>query len=668
MKKINLIAIHLRNFKGVEREELVFNGQDAYVYGANGVGKSTSGPDAFNWCLFGKNSSEQKVFNVRRLVDGVVPEKDVTEVSVTLEYNGIVKKFSRTISTKVTNKSNEDGTKTPVTSEQIKYLVDDVPKKAKEFELEVSHLLDRELFKLLSNPYYFNSLHWEERRKILVSIAGEIDASGIINKNADLMDLPFLLEGKNPDDRLKQVKDQKGSIENELKQISPRIEEIERQLSSIQVSEGASEEVAMLSRKIDELQEQRINITSGAAIIQKKSELQVLNNEIEIYITQFKQFGNNDLNVLQTKIQERKGNVSILTSKKGEISSRGQLVVSEQKHVGEALERLKGQLKALGEEYDKVENSTLTFDNEDCNCPTCSQPIPETQIEESRNKALEEFNVKKTKTKSDLVEHGNSLKNSIEEMQNKFNELGKTTTSLREEVRGVMEQIKVQEKELSDLECKVRELEGKQPDISLDGKYQDMQYRKGVLNEQIKDLSEAANEAVSGIELEIINLQNQKNTLSLALSQVENAINLEKRVEELEAQESKLAASLGKLERVEVLIKIFNSKKAQALSEMINSKLQTTTVKLFNLQANGSLKETCDIEYNKVPYNDLNTARKLNVGIDICNVLQSHYGVIAPVFVDNRESVTEIIPTQAQIISMLVSPQDQKLRVELSSK
>jgi exonuclease SbcC len=68
---------------------------------------------------------------------------------------------------------------------------------------------------------------------------------------------------------------------------------------------------------------------------------------------------------------------------------------------------------------------------------------------------------------------------------------------------------------------------------------------------------------------------------------------------------------------------------------------------------------------NGVPYADANNAAKINAGLDIINTLSTHYGVSAPIFIDNREAVVELFPVNAQTISLVVSGQDKTLRVEV---
>ena len=66
---------------------------------------------------------------------------------------------------------------------------------------------------------------------------------------------------------------------------------------------------------------------------------------------------------------------------------------------------------------------------------------------------------------------------------------------------------------------------------------------------------------------------------------------------------------------------------------------------------------------NGVPYADANRAAQINAGLDIINTITRHYGITAPVFVDNAEAVNELIPCDSQVIRLLVS-KDKTLRVE----
>jgi hypothetical protein len=85
---------------------------------------------------------------------------------------------------------------------------------------------------------------------------------------------------------------------------------------------------------------------------------------------------------------------------------------------------------------------------------------------------------------------------------------------------------------------------------------------------------------------------------------------------------------------------------------------------MFDMQINGGMAECCEAMVNGVPYGNINQAAKTNCGLDIINTLSKHYGITAPIFIDRCESVTKLLPTEAQTICLYVSEADKKLRIE----
>ena len=61
-----------------------------------------------------------------------------------------------------------------------------------------------------------------------------------------------------------------------------------------------------------------------------------------------------------------------------------------------------------------------------------------------------------------------------------------------------------------------------------------------------------------------------------------------------------------------------------------------------------------------VPFDSLNSAARINAGLDIINALSEHHQVNAPVFLDNRETVNDLLPTESQLINLIVT-RDKKL-------
>ncbi len=165
--QITLEAIRLFNFKGLKDFELIANGQNATIKGANGTGKTTV-YDGFLWLLFGKDSTGRTDFAVRPLDLENQPIKglDVT-VEVALVINGVTHVLRKT--------NSEHHVKEQLRGYTTSYWVDDVPKKAGEFAQYVGNLVPEDTFKLLANLRHFNeALHWSDQRSILLDVAGDI--------------------------------------------------------------------------------------------------------------------------------------------------------------------------------------------------------------------------------------------------------------------------------------------------------------------------------------------------------------------------------------------------------------------------------------------------------------------------------------------------------------
>jgi len=182
---------------------------------------------------------------------------------------------------------------------------------------------------------------------------------------------------------------------------------------------------------------------------------------------------------------------------------------------------------------------------------------------------------------------------------------------------------------------------------------------------QIAELRTASTGEADGIRSKITVIDTSISYAEQQLAQIKQRESGLKRIEELKAQEKLLAAEFEKLEQELYLTEQFVRTKVHLLESKINSKFKLARFKLFDEQVNGAIAECCVTTYHGAPYDTaLSNSERINIGLDIINTLAGHFGFIAPIWVDNCEAVTRLIPTAGQQIKLYVSEADKVLRKE----
>ena len=664
MKTIQLQAIQLRNFKGIKEFGFVANGKSIDIYGDNATGKTTIF-DAFTWCLFGKNSNEQKAFTVKALdADGNEIHKQENEVEITLLVDGKQIKLKRVYFEKW---SVKNGTQESSYSNSTKYYIDDVPvSKQADFDAAVNEIVDEETFKLLTNPLYFNTvLKWERRRELLLKICGDVSDADVIAANNELKELPALLEGKTIDQRKLQIAEQMKSLKTEIKEIPSRIDELSR---SIPEETGDTEfdrgEVERIQGEIETLRTERATVTSGASVINKQADLKVLDAEIASFTQSFISNSGQATNGLKVSLQEKEANLSIAQSKVKQLESELQgydIAIKGAKQIHADASTVRKQLLM---EHKPLKEAQYVEPEMDCNCPTCKQVLPYDQINQARETAKEAWKLENSRKMAEIVKEGKAQAERIKEMEQRISILTNERNQLFEKLEQAQADVETHQKALNKVQQQLHDAQAQVPNIEQDEAYQALQARKQALQSELNALQAHTSEVIVDIDEQITALQKQKVAIDAKIAQVAHIDVTYKRINELEEQQQGYVMQLERLEKTQHLINQFERVKVKFLDERINSNFKMANFQLFIEQQNSGIKETCNTTYNGVPFNDLNNAARINVGLDIIATLQRHFATQAVVFIDNRESVTKLYGMDNQIISLFVSEQDKQLRVE----
>lgn len=650
MKTIKLMNLTLRNFKGIKEFELVLSGGDVRIHGDNATGKTTL-YDSFLWLLFGKDSNNRADFAIKTLdEDGNEINNLEHEVEAKFNVDGQQLALRKVYKEKYTKKRGQ--VTAEFTGHETYHYIDDVPAKKKEYEDKIKSLVDEEVFKLITSPTFFNeSLKWQDRRKALIEILGDVGFEDVLAYNSDLKELSTILQNRTVEDHKKVIAERRKAINKELDMVPVRIDELRKSTPDALDVSSIETEVAAVEKQLDEHATQINNIKNGSAIVDLEAlvktfefELKQIQNELESEATE-KGFQ------VQTKIQEEESNLAILQRKKDDAVHKVNVLEKD-------VIRFNEKLVELRERWSDINNRQHHDHTGDGVCPTCNQSLPEEEVEAAKEKELAAFNL----DKANQLEGINNLGKSITEDKTQTLE---QIEGLKERVSAFGPQIESKEKAIEKLKVELESLRNQIKDARQDERYISKTKEIEEANEQIVSLKANAKLAVLDVEKEVDVLRAKRTELNSKLAQQAQIKTNQKRIAELEERQKELAVEFEQLEKELFLTEEFTRSKVELLEERINSKFKFARFKLFANQINGGLTEVCETTVNGVPYGSgLNNAARINVGIDIINTLTEHYGIQAPIFVDNAEAVTQLIDTDSQLISLVVSEQDKQLRIE----
>lgn len=680
MQSIHIKRLIIVNFKGIKQLTIDFKDLHTNIFGANATGKTTI-MDAFSWLSHGKNSEGVSQFEIKRLDENNQFVKEVdTEVEAILIIDKKETSIKKVLRQKWVKRRGEISSN--YAGDENIYFWNDVPLKESEFKDKIKGIIDENLLKLITSPLYYNSLNWKERRQIIVGLAGEITHNDIFDSivNADNKGrfnilLDALNSGKTLDEFKKEIAAKKKKIKDEAESIPSRIDEVKRGLPELINFKEIKSQIESFEKEVSAIDKSLNDEVAKLSDEQKvRSEMMKQYNK-QISDRQQKVFDLNSKlrNIEFAERQKASEGPSARTAKINSLKNKIEEEKAEWNRLSLGLANLEKNksekavsLDALRDKYIVIDGEIFSFDPSSCKCPTCHQSLPENDIFDKKSSLEESFNKNKL---SQLT----SLKTQAEQLKNELAELESRVSAGKVKVGNMDGQISNFQSEQEQLEH-----ENNIPQESADASLQQLLEKnteyQGVkseleITEQLLITEPVFSPLQTNNELKAkrIEIGNKITELQKELSKEEQLQKGNDRIIELQKQENTLAQELANLEGCEFSIMEFTKAKVDAIEKIINGKFKHVKFKMFDKQVNGGEVECCETLVNSngsfVPFSDANNAAKINSGIDIINTLSKHYKIQAPIFIDNRESVSNLIESEAQIINLIVSEQDKNLRI-----
>lgn len=641
---MKLTKLELLNFKGLKAFTINFNG-DVIIRGDNATGKTTVF-DSVCWLLFGKDSLDRADFEIKTLDGGEPIHKVNHEVTgtFTLDEGGTVE-LKRVYREKY---SSPRGGEVTLTGHTTDYFVDGVPKKEKEYKEIVNSLVDENIFKLITNPLYFNETYsWQNRRKLLLEMCGDISDEDVIAEYSELKALTDILSGHSVDDHRKVVAAKKTAINKELDMIPVRIDEALRGKPTIDTPRDVLiQEISLATTTLETLEADKALLVNGHAVVDTRAELRDVQRRLMAR--------ESELQMEYKKQSALKSNeYDMVVSELNNLSSKVESTKHRLDTSNRDIQRIESVIDELMHQRQQVNEDAFVMDIDEV-CPTCGQKLPAEQIQAAREKAETNFNLRKSKRLEEINQ-------SIELKQQDIENIKKRDAGL-EPVETLEALIKAKELVKQTITDEIGQLTA--PVLDDDSIYADLKAEEFMLQMKLDESNTDHSEEIADIDKRIATTKEHRFNLETELNKYEEAKRIDTRVAELESQQAELAAEKSKLDEASYLMDEFVKAKVNMLEDVINSRFKLARFKMFNVILNGNVEECCETTYKGVPYRSMNNAARINVGLDIINALTSYFKVNAPVFIDNAEAVTEFVPVNSQTIKLIVDESEPQLVVK----
>jgi DNA repair exonuclease SbcCD ATPase subunit len=634
MSQIVLQKLTLRNFKGLREFVLQPYGKSISVYGANATGKTTL-MDGFLWCMFGKDSLGQAAFEVKPLAEDGSSDPGLDhEVEVVLSNGEREVTFGKVLREKWVKKRGE--AERQFTGHEMNHFVDGVPVQKRQYDEAVSKIADERYFRLLANPRHFNeALHWEERRRILLDVCGDVSDSDVIEAYPDLADMPEILSGRRVEDHMKVLKAKRTEGNKALEEIPVRIDEAAKSKGQVANPDPKSlrASIVHLEGQKADLEAQITQARSGGEVAEKTKRLRELEAALIAHDNEAQEVLEELRSESRIIVRVCKDDIYKAQTERADVSRKHSQCIVE-------IDRLNAQIQALRDKWNarNAEQWQVTV-----RCPTCGQSLPDDQIREARGN----WNQQKAEDLKAISAQGKKLAAQVGELDAQLR--------AHEEAIGIFDGL------IAELQVKAADVEASANEIhppADDPKRSDIVAGIEILQAALSELAHGSSDGIAELQARADGLAERIAAGQASILQIEANEKADKRIADLKRQERKLSQELADIEKQLFLCEGFTKAKVELLEAGINHRFDLARFRLFKQNINGGIEPCCETVVGGVPYGSLNNAMRINVGIDIANTLSLHYGVALPLWVDNAEAVNDVLPSDAQQIKLYVSDHD----------
>lgn len=626
--KIEIKSMTLQNFKKVRSQEINF-GHNMVISGANKVGKTTI-YDAYLWAIFGIISKKNATVQPLDINNNVIHHLE-TSVTVILNYNDEREvKVQRILSENWKGKGTADEKLQSTTQER---LINDVPLSQRDFNAKLEELCPLNRWLVLSNINIFMTYKIDDRRKMLMSLAGKINEEELM-KPYPMVYKGVIEEKKELSDMLIQQKATKKKAEEELDKIPAKVEaqealrvdadftslksqktKMDADIAAIDAAlEGTTEKDPAMESYLNKLQAHNVKVANAQKIWQdaKIKAIDELTKKISMASAKL-----NDAKSAYTTNME--------VNKKNKIS------------LAEVTINFNEKIK----EWNDANEKEFNYQQTDV-CPVCGRPYTDEMKAKEYDNAVAEFNKNKSDKLAKLQNEAAQIKQQMTVLKGNINTYEQITETQDED------KVKNAQSEYQKLIDERTEKQNQTWEAAAE---------KVVFDKDLADIE--ASKPVAKVDTTIEEKKEKKKTLVAQRDELVNKIANEETNKRIDIEKEKLNNRSVELSQIiadcdEVIrqIKAYKKAKINLVEKKVNSYFSLVRWKFYEQnKTNDDEKEICTaIDKDGIDYDNTNDGTVIDMGVDIISGISKASNIFVPLFVDRKESAEHIVPVEQQII------------------
>lgn len=632
MKKILIRKIEIRNFKATA-SQVIDNIPDGglVVSGHNGSGKSSI-LEAAIFCL-GSSVEAGKVINQTT--------KAPASVSLTIEHTEGVDTYTRTL----TPNLSESG---KVTASTSSYVISGVPKKKTEYDICVNQLFGTKDWIYLLNPSL--AMQNKSNRNLLLSVAGCPSEKDFLEGHNP--DLAAKIGNTSFDDWQKQQERIVNDLGKKIQQIPGKTEELSALIQSVEEIDlsGIEDRIKAINAELSGVDQ--INSEKQADYEKTLKEAQSLRNEAQNLrnlaaqkVADANKAANKQIEEAEKICFEWRQTLNGFLREQDRIKAEMSEARQDQAMKEKQLADVNAEIQVIANQCREISARVPSADGQ---CSVCGVYCAQLQA-----KGIE----------AAIAANGQEL--------DRTKQKGRATVAQRDKLQADLEAIA---KKIDGLQSMEHEVEAR---INALGVAPTAPERKVVesteesrhLEQQAADLEATAEKLIKGNRLDIMPknqalidemtaLQNKLTRGAAARQTQKNNDKIQQRISELREEESALITTQLQHKQHLAMLAQFNKDYANEVTGKCNDIFRNAEYSIILFSENmGNERGSVVFQPCKNGSTNLSTAESLIFGkLFIERVLSSHYGVVAPILVDNTEGIdtTEKLRSNHQVIATRV--------------